>query len=181
MFMNPIVSARVAISRVMAAAVMSSLIAPAASASSWAICRDDIESNTPDERYALLAGGAEVLDKYTQLVWQRCVVGERYNPERNTCDGDEQAMTWAEAMALQDDTWRVPNLKEAYSLLSYNCHFPSLNHNIFSQAVSNNVSATWTSTPYIRKESERYVMDYFNVKFRADDRKEIVRLVRDNR
>lgn len=64
------------------------------------ICKTTIPMSAPDARYQLVAGsqGAQVRDLYTQLIWQRCSVGQQWNG--STCTGQVQTLSWVDALKL---------------------------------------------------------------------------------
>ncbi len=85
----------------------------------------------PDSRYELIGDGAEVKDKQTGLIWQRCSIGQSFNG--NTCTGNAIAVDWKYALQTAKSTnkWRLPNIKELDSLVELACYEPSINENIF--------------------------------------------------
>ena len=77
-----------------------------------------------EARYIINSDGSEVTDIETNLVWQRCSLGQTWNG--STCDGDADSSTWIDALqagsALQEASggdWRLPNIKELASLAVY--------------------------------------------------------------
>ena len=77
-----------------------------------------------EARYIINSDGSEVTDIETNLVWQRCSLGQTWNG--STCDGDADSSTWIDALqagsALQEASggdWRLPNIKELVSLAVY--------------------------------------------------------------
>lgn len=69
---------------------------------------------TLDGRYQILAGGAEVQDLTTGLVWQRCSVGQRWSG--SGCAGEAQTFTFQQAQTQSGNGWRVPTVRELQSL-----------------------------------------------------------------
>jgi hypothetical protein len=66
-----------------------------------------------------VAAGAEVQDKSTGLIWKRCEEGQTWNGVG--CGGVAVGMNWFEALAAAQAQsgagWRLPNAKEALSLM----------------------------------------------------------------
>ena len=67
-----------------------------------------------DGRYVIHTEGSMVLDKTTNLVWQRCSVGQTWNG--NTCIGEAKRFTFDQVQQLSQDGWRVPTICELQSL-----------------------------------------------------------------
>lgn len=108
------------------------------------ICKTTIPRSAPDSRYQVVSGtqGAEVLDTYTNLIWQRCSVGQQWNG--STCSGTAQALSWSDALkATQNTAWRVPNIRELQSLIEDACFDSSINYTLFPNTMSD---AYWTSS-----------------------------------
>jgi hypothetical protein len=82
-------------------------------------------SDLIDGRYQILAGGAEVKDTKTRLIWQRCSVGQNW--DGMTCSGRAVSRLFTEAtdivknenvarMAAPLTAWRLPTFDELVSL-----------------------------------------------------------------
>ncbi|MBD3768229.1 MAG: DUF1566 domain-containing protein, partial [Gammaproteobacteria bacterium] len=91
-----------------------------------------IQKTKPDSRYELLSGGAEVKDKKTGLIWQRCPLGMSWNG--TTCAGTATPYNWENALAQAateatntSKPWRLPNLKELKSLVETACYGQAIN------------------------------------------------------
>ncbi|HEY8027019.1 MAG TPA: DUF1566 domain-containing protein, partial [Burkholderiaceae bacterium] len=63
-----------------------------------------------------LIKGDEVYDKSTDLVWQRCSVGQTWSAEAG-CTGRPSQFSFEEAQQQATGTWRVPSRAELASLL----------------------------------------------------------------
>mgnify|MGYP000004596332 FL=1 len=108
------------------------------------ICKTTIPRSAPDSRYQVVSGsqGAEVLDTYTRLIWQRCSVGQQWNG--STCTGTAQLLSWMDALkTTQNTAWRVPNIRELQSLIEDACLDSSVNYTWFPNTVSD---AYWSSS-----------------------------------
>jgi Protein of unknown function (DUF1566) len=98
-------------------------------------CNLNVPSTTPNSRYVMSNDGT-VLDKQTGLTWKRCSEGQIW--EYGLCTGSFTYMDWETALQTAENTvfagkndWRVPNLKELYSLIEERCHSPAINTTAF--------------------------------------------------
>lgn len=95
--------------------------------------------------YTYNATGDEVTDTVTNLVWRRCLEGQTWSG--GTCNGTpiklihQTALTYAATKA----GWRMPNVKELASLLSFEFANPIMDKTAFP--VANGY--VWTSTPMV--------------------------------
>lgn len=109
-----------------------------------AACNSSITRTAPDSRYELINGDAEVKDKYTDLIWQRCSLGQTWNG--TSCTGNAATYKWASALQVATNMgsgWRVPNVKELDSIIEQACYSPSINEVFFPNTVS---SYYWSSS-----------------------------------
>ncbi|WP_394145405.1 Lcl C-terminal domain-containing protein [Vibrio atypicus] len=89
-----------------------------------------------------------VLDVATNLLWQKCNVGEVYEAETNTCTGTPTSYSsWD--LALQSDQvgvdgFRLPNIKELGSIVDYRCAQPAIDLAYFPTTTN---APYWTNTP----------------------------------
>ena len=67
-----------------------------------------------ESRYIISADGNEVSDIHTNLIWQRCVLGQAWNG--STCSGSADQFDLSNVLNAGDDEWRLPNVKELSSL-----------------------------------------------------------------
>ncbi len=104
-------------------------------------CNASIEQSTPNTRYELSSD--EVKDKRTNLVWKRCMLGQSWNAESSTCDGDPVTRNWLEAHEQTPAGWRLPNINELLSIVEYSCANPTINLTIFPTTP---VGTFWSST-----------------------------------
>ena len=68
------------------------------------------------------ADAAVILDTVTGLEWQRCSVGQTWNPMTNQCDGDPSRFDWDAAVGLAapdafDGHFRLPSIEELRTLV----------------------------------------------------------------
>ena len=119
----------------------------------YAGCNLSVPTTQPDNRYEAVegTGGAEVRDKLTGIVWQRCVLGMAWNGK--SCAGTPAGKTWMEAVqAAQAATpsrvpgaavWQLPNNADLYGLADRGCYSPSINTNWFPETPGDR---TWSMT-----------------------------------
>ncbi len=122
-------------------------------------CNTAMPRKAPDSRYTVQAGGAEVQDTQTGLIWQRCSLGQSWNGA--TCAGSAGVYTWQSALQAARDLgngWRVPNFKELQSLVEEACYSPAINETLFPATPSN---WYWTSSPYANGGGYAWVV-YFS-------------------
>ncbi|EGA72107.1 hypothetical protein VISI1226_04864 [Vibrio sinaloensis DSM 21326] len=112
-------------------------------------CSIDIAKTAPNIRYVFNDNGT-VKDKVTGLTWMRCPLGQTWNSAQSTCTGEADGMFWQSALSAAQDIntsatnplhqfagvakWRLPNIKEVYSLSEFACYTPALNSKAFSGA-----------------------------------------------
>lgn len=131
-------------------------------------CNDNAETSTPTGRYIRNSDGT-VFDKATRLEWQICVrglVGSRCN------SGSVEYFTWWEALAEVEvfnresgnhTDWRLPNIKELYSIVETACEEPSLNESVFiNHPLSPAVSKSWSNTPSNSNEGKAWQIEFQN-------------------
>lgn len=89
--------------------------------------------------------GAEVKDKSTGLVWARCSVGQSW--DGSTCTGSIKYMNYNEAMkyAENQNSWRLPDKEELYSLINKERNNPAIDIEIFPNTPS---VFYWSSSSY---------------------------------
>lgn len=70
-------------------------------------------------RYQVMGQNGEIIkDTVTNLEWQRCSVGQTWNPDTKNCDGTTAGYDWYSANALVfEDGWRMPTHEELQSLV----------------------------------------------------------------
>lgn len=128
-------------------------------------CNSNLYATAPDVRFIEVAGsqGAEVLDRLTNLVWQRCSLGQTWNNTSKHCSGTATAMTWTEALTqakAQGGDYRLPNIKELQTLREQQCAYPSLNIAIFPDTPDSvQRSRYWSSSPYGFDMQSAWLMD----------------------
>lgn len=100
-------------------------------------CNSNAQSSNYDGRYQVTSSGT-VIDRQTNLEWA-------------TDFDDIFGHTWVDALNTANNSdyagkadWRVPNIKELYSLIETACSQPALNLSVFSN-LRNEIY--WSSTP----------------------------------
>jgi hypothetical protein len=111
------------------------------------------EPRIPASRYDIQ--GDKVFDKETQLTWQRCALGQKW--QDGGCAGTPQQLTWAEAQKASGAqkpgaAWRLPSKDELQTLVSRAClrsvnseAFPgfTLQHPEFWSSTETTPKQTW--------------------------------------
>jgi len=107
-----------------------------------------IESATPSEDFRVRTDGT-VLHRPTQLIWQRCAIGQSWTG--TLCTGSAQLQDWTTALQTareheqaDADDWRLPNRNELASIVETRCHAPAINGDAFPMATSDSY---WTNSP----------------------------------
>ena len=108
--------------------------------------------------FVVLAGGAQLHDKKTGLIWARCIEGQSWTGQ--TCVADDpqavnpgpgvtfaQAQKLAASMSTKDERWRLPTKAELVSLREPNCYNPSMSLRLFPTTPAwSSDGAFWTSS-----------------------------------
>ena len=163
-----------------------SVYVDAQTANTTAICPGGIPQTAVEEDFVALTGAAEgeVLHQPSNLVFMRCSLGQTW--DGSTCVGEAETFLWSEALAVsrgfefnQQNTWRLPNIKELNMITERACVRPSINEAIFPQTPPDDF---WTSTPSIDDPLRAWSTAFSNgtMSIRAKERGLFVRLVRVN-
>ena len=157
------------------------------SLSVFAVQLCDGESETsPTSRFTINNGDAFVVDSITGLAWARCVVGQSWNSDSKTCEGEALRLTWKEALqqanSLVIDSrtdWRVPNIKELATIVERKCVSPAKNLVVFPGAPDGRY---WSSTPNTSASAmtESWAVGFYNGRIDSQDKMSdfYVRMVR---
>lgn len=108
--------------------------------------------------FVFLAGGEQVQDMKTGLIWARCIEGQSWNGE--TCVADDpdavnpgprvtyaQALKLAASMSSAEESWRLPTKAELLTLREPNCYNPSMSLRLFpTQPAWSSDGSFWTSS-----------------------------------
>lgn len=127
-----------------------------------------------------------VKDLSRGIEWMRCSVGQRWDPEQETCWGeairlnhDEISLAIEQANNQLGDGWRLPDLEELESLVCDECTAPKIDPLLFPNTMA---EPYWTG-----KRNTWSPRHYWTVSFMTGDRygrffpnqQMMVRLVRD--
>ncbi len=107
-------------------------------------CPANVKRTAPDSRYELQNGGAEVWDKQTDLIWQRCSLGQSW--DGSACTGAATRHTWQQALEAAKAAgggWALPDKRELQSLVERGCNNPAINSTVFPNTPS---SWFWSSS-----------------------------------
>lgn len=131
-----------------------------------------------DTRFEVVrgSGGTELLDKTTDLVWQRCSVGQTW--DGNTCAGTATPLTWVGALKaviplrqsdLSSPDYRLPTIKELGTLREIDCVKPSVNLTVFANVPVLDEKAAltesvpyWSSSPYAGNQTHVWIFNLWN-------------------
>lgn len=124
------------------------------------ICEDSINRSAPDGRFAIIRDGSLVIDRVTQLLWQRCPVGytftnsgtiEQFHDDQCIEESEvETTFTWQGALQATDAIrqggllMRMPNIKELSSIVESSCGWPATNILAFPDTPAIDF---WSNTP----------------------------------
>ncbi|WYD79751.1 MAG: DUF1566 domain-containing protein [Candidatus Electrothrix gigas] len=95
-----------------------------------------------------IGDGDTVQDNNTGLIWKRCLEGQTFS--NGNCSGTGAEKTWTQALALDDGTWRVPNIKELHSLVGKEEYFPTPTTDEY----------VWSSSPYAGNTQNSWMINF---------------------
>lgn len=136
-----------------------------------------------ENRFQIIDDGREVLDTRTQLIWRRCPEGMTWQADQ--CQGEITYWMWYEALPLAAQAakttgklWRVPNVKELYSIVDLAKPEMAIDLQVFPSTPN---SQFWTSTHYAQDAFFGWVVHFWygSVYFSYLEDLSAVRLVRD--
>lgn len=116
------------------------------------ICKTDVTPETISPDNPLIAFDVVALGSFTDthngLAWQRCMVGQAWDSNQQTCLGSPQKMNWQSALQhAASSGWRLPTIKELQSIIDFQCFAPPLHPELFPQAAGSLSSGLWSSSP----------------------------------
>ena len=145
-------------------------------------CRTETEvpSTTPASRF-LKHGNGTVTDTVSGLMWAQCAEGL----SGSACtDGGAANFTWEEALIRARDSglagytdWRLPNLKELFSMVEERCVDPAINLAVFPNTPA---SYFWSASPSADSSNFTWIVGFMNggADYRSRYNYSQVRLVR---
>lgn len=126
-------------------------------------CLESIMPTTPTTNFVDNSDGT-VTDSKHGLIWMRCSVGQSW--QNNSCVGDASALSWQQALVvahgyvyINQQGWRVPNVKELASITEGQCVRPAINTELFPNTPADDF---WTSTPSVTDPQRAWVIAFFN-------------------
>jgi hypothetical protein len=134
-------------------------------------------------RFEISNDGQEVLDTQTHLIWRRCPEGLVW--ETDHCQGAATYWMWHEALALAVQAtkstgklWRVPNVKELYSIIDLTQPEMAINLQVFPATPNGQF---WSSSHYVQDTFFAWVVHFWygSAYFSYLEDLSAVRLVRD--
>ena len=127
-------------------------------------CRTETEvpSTTPASRF-LKHGNGTVTDTVSGLMWAQCAEGL----SGSACTVGEAAnFTWEEALIRARDSvlagytdWRLPNLKELFSMVEERCVDPAINLAVFPNTPA---SYFWSASPSADSSNFTWIVGFMN-------------------
>ena len=108
---------------------------------------DGHSSYWPDSRYTDNGDGT-ITDNETKLMWMQCVLGQ---DPKDSCSGAAARSHWSTARAIASDydfaghnDWRLPSIRELFSLSATDRANPAININLFPNHISS--GRVWSSS-----------------------------------
>ena len=122
----------------------------------------EVPSTTPASRF-LKHGNGTVTDTVSGLMWAQCAEGL----SGSACTVGEAAnFTWEEALIRARDSvlagytdWRLPNLKELFSMVEERCVDPAINLAVFPNTPA---SYFWSASPSADSSHFAWIVGFMN-------------------
>lgn len=133
-------------------------------ANPYQVCDPQLAATAPDSRYTDNKDGT-VTDKQTALMWARCPMGYTFSDNSSPDNWSDDnctstatiSYTWQgalQAVATSNGAtgfaghkdWRMPNIKEIYSLTEHRCRVNAMNMAAFP---ADTLGIVWSSTPVL--------------------------------
>ena len=126
-------------------------------------CNENLPLTTPNERF-IDNGNGTVSDKNTGLIWMRCSLGQTWDEQGQTCNGEAVEYTWQQALQEAEgysyagsNAWRVPNKMQLQSIVERSCYELAINLDIFPQTPER---LSWTSTPVVGDSDLAWIVHF---------------------
>ena len=115
------------------------------------VCDTNLPATTPTSNFQVHGDGT-VTDKKTGLMWKQCPEGQT---ESGCISGNTSLLTWQAALQVPETInvgggfagytdWRLPNIKELFSIVEEQCQDPAINLSVFPSRQSQTM---WSSSP----------------------------------
>ena len=146
-------------------------------------CFDTISRSAKADQFVKLPQG-QLLHQATGLVWQRCLFGQQWQEAEQGCSGQPVRLSWSEALLMSvtagqvaQSEWRLPDIKEAMSVVERQCVDPAIDLALFPGVNSENL---WTSTTDSGLASQAWAIAMYSGKnnLKLKEQQLYVRLVR---
>ncbi|WP_172424985.1 DUF1566 domain-containing protein [Vandammella animalimorsus] len=111
----------------------------------------------PSQPGRFVPNGAEVTDSQTGLVWARCSAGQSW--DGSVCAGNAGRYTHEQALeyAASQSGWRLPSVKELFSLVDKGCASPAIDATVFPDT---SIRWYWTATPFQRSGASAWLVEF---------------------
>ena len=114
-------------------------------------CTRDGPRSTPSGEFTVLDDSSIVRHERTGLEWQRCSIGQTWDPWAVRCEGRGTWLRWDEAMEKAEaiEGWRLPTLDELRSIVERCRTRPAINRAVFPNTRAAGMGSFdyfWTST-----------------------------------
>jgi hypothetical protein len=133
------------------------------------VCQESSNQSTLTSQFTQNGDGT-VTDNETALTWMRCSLGQTWDADDSSCNGDTKLYDWRLALIAASDTgfagqndWRLPNIKELKSIAEQACYDPAINVIIFPNtpiAYSSRYDY-WSSSPYASYDGGAWIVDFY--------------------
>lgn len=148
-----------------------------------------LPATTPTSRYIRYDNGT-VLDQDTGLMWKACSEGQAWNPAAHSCDlvatryDKYEALKQADAVNNQGGfasfkDWRLPNIKELFTLVERQCRNPAINLAVFPNTGADDVVIS-SNYHFIKNDLSIDLSSGHDI-FKYGAQKSLVRLVREQK
>ncbi|SJM92901.1 DUF1566 domain-containing protein [Crenothrix polyspora] len=119
-------------------------------------CNPNITATTPTSRFTRYSNGT-VLDTYTGLMWKACLEDQQWDAIKRVCKLYRGGGRWREVLQhvqtlninggfAKYKDWRIPNIKELFTLIEWQCISPAINLQVFPFGADYN--EFWSSSTY---------------------------------
>lgn len=108
-------------------------------------------------------GNGTLTDKFTGLVWQKCISGQTWS-SGNCSSGTETTKNWTDAfsecssLTLGGKTWRLPNINELKSIMDMTKSDPFLDPDVFPSPGLAGPQGLWSSSTDIVNDTKALLL-----------------------